>query len=352
MRNVVIVWIGLGLMLIFLQIIIGGVTRLTGSGLSITKWEIVTGIIPPLDQEDWQRAFDQYRETPQYQKINRQFILSDFKFIYFWEYLHRLWARAMGIVFLIPFLFFLWKKWIPDQIVKRLWVVFLLAGLVGAFGWIMVASGLVDRPWVSAYKLSIHLSLALLVMGYLQWTLLLSRYPTEHRNIVRDRDTWLILILVCIQIFLGALMSGMKAALIYPTFPDFHGWIIPESLLQKSNWTVDNLVNYDQRSFAPAIVQFLHRLGAYVLIIMVLWTIRSKKRIWKNRGLHQSPTVLIILLVIQVSLGIMVLINSVGTIPIGTGILHQAVGIMVLCTAINMHYFNYASDAEGRGDRF
>ena len=162
------IWLVIGLVMIFFQIIIGGITRLTGSGLSITKWEIETGAIPPLNHDQWQDEFELYKRTPQYQKINQGMDLSRFKWIYFWEYLHRLWARSMGFVFLIPLVIFWLKGYLGVKGLKKdLLIVFLLAALVGMFGWIMVGSGLVERPWVNAYKLSIHLGLALItVLNY------------------------------------------------------------------------------------------------------------------------------------------------------------------------------------------
>ncbi len=348
-NKAVLVWMKLGLLLIFLQIIIGGVTRLTGSGLSITKWEIVTGTIPPLSESAWDKEFEAYQQTPQFQKINRDFTLSEFKFIYFWEYFHRLWARMMGFVFVFPLIVFLWKEWIPRNVLKRLIVVFVLAGLAAIFGWIMVASGLSERPWVNAYKLSIHLALALLVLGYLLWTYLLTRFPLS--GIVRKRSTCILLVMISAQIFLGALVSGMKAALVYPTFPDYDGKWIPAVLTSLSNWSVDNLVYYDKSAFAPALIQFAHRNLAYVLIISVLYVFFREKWVWKRKGMGWPSAMLIILLIIQIILGVSILVNSIGSIPVASGVLHQAVGILILCTALYLHYFNINSTDPLVGDQ-
>lgn len=165
-------WLFTGLIFLFFQVVIGGITRLTGSGLSITKWDIVTGTFPPMSEETWIEEFELYKKTPQYHKINAGMSISAFKWIYFWEYLHRLWARTMGFVFLIPFLIFYRKKLISNHLLRRLGVVILLAMLAATFGWIMVASGLVNRPWVNAYKLSFHLCIALSVYTALLWTYL------------------------------------------------------------------------------------------------------------------------------------------------------------------------------------
>ena len=161
------IWILTGLVMVFFQIFIGGVTRLTGSGLSITRWEVVTGAIPPLSQADWEEAFNLYQQTPQYHKINKGMTLGEFKFIYFWEYFHRLWARLMFFVFVFPFAWFWWRGMLSPLLRRRLWVVVLLAGLEGFFGWIMVASGLTKRPWVNAYNLTLHLSMGIIIFGYL-----------------------------------------------------------------------------------------------------------------------------------------------------------------------------------------
>ena len=172
-NRIVKAWLIIGIIMLFFQIIIGGVTRITGSGLSITKWEIVTGTFPPLTESKWQEEFDAYKKTPQYQKINKGMMLgsvfdsSSFKFIYFWEYFHRLWARLMGFVFVIPLLFFYVKKWVDKKLLVKLSYVFLGATLAAFFGWIMVASGLKERPWVNAYNLSLHLGIALLTLGFL-----------------------------------------------------------------------------------------------------------------------------------------------------------------------------------------
>ena len=161
--------------MVFVQILVGGVTRLTGSGLSITRWDIVTGTIPPLNDIAWEEAFNLYKQTPQYQKINQGMDMSEFKFIFFWEYIHRLWARTMGFVFLIPFLFFLLKRSIKQETLRNLGVVVSLAAAAAFFGWVMVASGLVNRPWVNAYKLTVHLGLGISLFIYLFYTFLKER---------------------------------------------------------------------------------------------------------------------------------------------------------------------------------
>lgn len=168
------------------QVILGGITRLTGSGLSITRWDIITGVIPPLNAEQWLKAFELYKETPQFHKINSMFTLQDFKFIYFWEYFHRLWIRSLGFIFLIPFLIFVFKKQLDFYLIKRLGMVIFLTILTASAGWIMVQSGLVNRPWVNAYKLTIHFVFAILVVWAMVKTIadvyLFSSYKIRHKK--------------------------------------------------------------------------------------------------------------------------------------------------------------------------
>lgn len=335
----VVVWMVVGLGMILFQIVIGGITRLTESGLSITKWELVTGSIPPLYESDWELKFAEYKDTPQYRKINEGMSLQEFKFIYFWEYLHRLWARWMGLVFILPFLYFIKKGWIGPRIRLRLIIVAVLAGIAGLFGWIMVASGLVDRPWVNAYKLSMHLGLALMVYGYLFWTVLLSVFPRKRRG--RDlfaRVLLLYLSLVVLQILVGGMMSGMKAALVYPTWPDFDGVWWPEVLFDSGSWNVDNFVEYDKSAFMVALVQVIHRILAYVLITKGLWIVYRFRNAIVFARFRWMAGVFIILLVCQVLLGISTLLGSIGSVPILLGVLHQVGAILVLTYVILLYY--------------
>lgn len=339
-------WLVIGLVMIFFQVVIGGITRLTGSGLSITKWEIITGTLPPLSAQQWAEAFDLYKATPQYQKINEGmemgsiFKIGTFKFIYFWEYLHRLWARTMGFVFLFPFLFFFLNKRFSKKLFKQLLTVFFLAALVASFGWIMVASGLINRPWVNAYKLTMHLSLAFILYGYLLWTTLGVFYQDIKviNNRVLKRWSIGLLVLLAVQIVLGGIMSGMKAGLSYPTWPDMNGVFVPSIVFDPAEWTVDNFVDYDRNGFMPTFIQVLHRSTAYLLVISGLWFffkyIRQAVSPLLKRGLNMWIT----MLVIQVILGIITVINSRGSIPVDWGVLHQG-GALLLLTA--MLFVNY-----------
>lgn len=330
------IWLFLGLILVFGQILIGGVTRLTGSGLSITKWEIITGAIPPLSESSWKEEFLLYQQTPQYRLINKGMTLSQFKVIYFWEYLHRLWARWMGLIFLFPFLWFWWKGYLHRQLMKRLGWLIGITAVTASFGWIMVASGLIERPWVNAYKLSVHLILGFSVFVYLLYILVHERWKDGigHISIRQRRDLGLLVFVMITQIFLGGMMSGMKAGFAYPTWPDMHGTWIPDILMDSSQWTVNNFVNYDDTGFLVALVQWLHRNVAYLLIIIGLVYYFSYRHAVDNAVYNVFHTLLIILLVSQICLGILTILGFQKGIPIVTGSMHQMCALLLLSVSL------------------
>ncbi|NBC06210.1 MAG: heme A synthase [Bacteroidetes bacterium] len=338
--TVVKLWLVTGLVMIFVQVVVGGITRLTGSGLSITEWEIVTGTLPPLNEAAWEMEFDKYKATPQYEKINEGMSMGEFKFIYFWEYIHRLWARLMGFVFAIPLAIFWARGMVDKPLLKRLGVVFLLAALVASFGWIMVASGLIDRPWVNAYKLTMHLSLALILFSYLFWTTLKAIQPRPRRigDKVLKKGAVAVTGIGALQIVLGGIMSGMKAGLYYPTWPDMNGEAVPQVLLSASNWTVENFVDYDATLFMPAFIQLFHRTTAYVLTAVVLWFAYQGLKRAKTPHLRVGIYLLVSVLIIQVALGILTVINCVGTVPVALGVYHQAGALLLLSAILYVDY--------------
>jgi len=323
-------WLLIGTIMVFVQILLGGITRLTGSGLSITRWEIVMGAIPPLNEVEWNAAFNLYKETPQYKHINRGIELSEFKFIYFWEFTHRLWARTMGFVFIIPFLFFLFRRSLKKVVLWRLGLVILFASLAAVFGWIMVASGLIQRPWVNAYKLTIHLILGILLFMTMFFTWISQKgyaRVSENKNL-RNNLFWL-LALVSLQIVFGGFVSGMKSALFYPTWPLMNGKWIPDVILNRSNWKLGSFLLYDQSGFMPALAQFIHRnLALLIAIITVIFSIKWF-RIHGDKWRWITFTLLGIV-VVQVSLGVLTLLGSIGSIPVLSGSMHQGVGILFI----------------------
>lgn len=334
-------WLWLGVFMIAVQVMIGGITRLTGSGLSITKWEIAIGTFPPMGEKSWTEAFDLYKETPQYHKINKGMSLSEFKFIYFWEYFHRLWARTLGFVFLFPFIWFLYKKMIKKDLLKDLLIIVLLGGIVGIFGWIMVASGLVNRPWVNAYKLTLHLNLAFLVYAYLFWTTLKVTFPDRRAGVAAKELKWVNLfsILLIIQLIVGGIVSGMKAGLWYPTWPLMNGAYVPDELLDSNNWTLLNIKEYDIHLFAPALFQFLHRNVAYLLVIIgVVLFISLLRKFNKVSLLQRSLYFFLFSLLLQALLGILTVINCKGSLPVDLGVMHQMGAILLISSLLYINF--------------
>jgi len=319
------------------QVILGGITRLTGSGLSITRWDIVSGVIPPLNATQWQDTFELYKQTPQYLKINAHFTLSDFKFIYFWEYAHRLWVRILGFVFLIPFIIFVIRKHINFYLIKRLGLVIFFTALTASAGWIMVKSGLVDRPWVNAYKLSLHFILAVLSIFAMVKTI---ADVYNYRNENKSPKTTLLIVLIFttfIQMIFAGLMSGMKAGLYYPSWPDMNGRFIPEVLLNSINWNWTNLTNYDTYVFAPALVQFTHRLLAYILLILTTYIyFKYRSQVYKLAKVWLRIS--FGLIVLQLIVGILTLLNIKTGIPLFYGVLHQLVGILFFISLLFLFF--------------
>lgn len=328
--------------MVFIQVVVGGITRLTESGLSITKWEVVSGTLPPMSGEAWQKEFDLYKATPQYKEINEGMSFDDFKFIYFWEYIHRFWARVMGFVFLFPFLWFLYKRKLDNTILKNLALVIILAMLAATFGWIMVASGLIQRPWVNAYKLSLHLMIAFSVFAALFYTYLRAKFvDSDSSPIVSSRDRFIInmvFVVFVLQLFLGGVLSGMKAAVVFPTWPDMHGVYFPDIIFKTQEWNATNFNNYDSNAFMPSLIHFLHRNTAYLLLALggYLSYILYKK--YKDITLKKVSIVLISVLFTQAILGIITVISSVGKIPVLWGVLHQA-GALVLLSVLVFLFF-------------
>ncbi len=344
--RIVKIWLCIGIFMVFMQFVIGAVTRLTGSGLSITKWEIVTGTLPPMNADAWQHEFDLYKATPQYEIINDGmemgsiFQVGTFKFIYFWEYFHRLWARGMAFVFAIPFFLFWRKGMLSKSLIKDLGIVILIAMGNALMGWIMVASGLIDRPWVNGYKLTMHLSLAFCLISYLLWTTFKVFKPSPkviHNSMLKSLIRAFTIVLI-IQIIFGGLMSGMKAGLQYPTFPDMTGKVIPSVVLDGSQWSVDNLVNYDTNGFTPALVQVVHRGSAYLLIIIGLWYFLRSRKVLSNSLFNKTNMLWITMLGLQVLLGIFTVINCKGSIPVGLGVAHQAGALLLLGFTLFCNY--------------
>ncbi|MGE0726009.1 MAG: COX15/CtaA family protein [Alphaproteobacteria bacterium] len=317
------VWLFAIAALIFAMVVIGGITRLTESGLSIVDWRPVTGILPPLSEAAWQEELAKYRSSPQYQLVNRGMSLAEFKAIFWWEWIHRFWGRMIGLAFALPFAWFLWRRAVPRAIVPHLWVALGLGALQGLVGWLMVASGLVDRPSVSQYRLVAHLGLALAIYAYLLWIALelwRGGAPTAPGTPGRLAGPALFLLLA-ITMLSGGFVAGLDAGTIYNTFPTMEGDWVPPVWGQMSPWWINPFEN-------AAAAQFDHRVLA---LATVLATIAAAMAL--RRAAVPVRTLVIVAAaaaVGQAGLGVATLLLHV---PVGLGALHQA-GAVVLLTVL------------------
>lgn len=310
--------------MIMIQVLLGGITRLTGSGLSITEWKPLLGAIPPMNEQEWNNAFDQYKQIGQYKHINFDFTLSDFKFIYFWEWFHRVWARLMGLVFAIGFVYFLIKKQFKQKMILPMVILFILGGLQGAIGWIMVKSGLNENDlYVSHIRLAIHFIAALGLLCYVFWFAITILIPQEQYIVNRSLKKFSMAItgLLVIQLIYGAFMAGLKAATSAPTWPTINGAWVPEQL--------GSLTDH------PITVQFIHRNLAYALSILIL--------VWWWKALRTPATPLFrktrtlpgVLVVLQVILGIFTVLYSPDKQALlWLGVAHQFVAMILLLSMV------------------
>jgi len=312
--------------LIAIMVLVGGATRLTESGLSIVEWKPVTGTLPPLDQAQWEQAFEAYRQIPQYHQLNACMTLSEFKTIFWWEWSHRLLGRVIGVVYLLPFLYFLWRGGMGAELKRRLWLIFGLGALQGAVGWWMVASGLSERIEVSQYRLATHLVLALLIFAAVVWTLRrLSERPSLVVSLRLKITSAALLVLTFAQLYLGALVAGLRAGLIYNTWPDIDGAFIPSGarLWFEQPWWRNLFEN-------TLTVQFEHRMTAYALFAIAL--LHAFDAIVSRAGAAARGALwLAAAVTLQALLGILTLINQV---PLALALSHQAVAILVLTLAV------------------
>lgn len=317
-------WLVVVAVFVCAMILVGGATRLTDSGLSITEWRPVTGAIPPLTEEAWQDELAKYRQIPEYQEQNRGMSMAEFQFIYWWEWGHRQLGRTLGLVYALPFAFFLWQGTAPKRLRPRLWILFGLGGLQGAIGWWMVSSGLVDRLDVSQYRLATHLTMAFAILGLTLWSALDLRYGAAR--VAARSQLFLLAALfwgaVLLQIGLGAFVAGLDAGRIHTSWPLFDGRLIPDDYLYGMPfWQAI----FESR---PA-VQLQHRWAGYLLTIAGLalaW------RYWRQGGgvITRFAAILPVVLLVQVGLGIATLIHAA---PLSLSLLHQAGAIALFGVA-------------------
>jgi len=326
------VWLYLCCVLVFAMVVVGGVTRLTHSGLSITEWQPIVGTVPPLSDADWQEAFAKYRLTPEYRLVNHAMTLAEFKGIFWWEYFHRLLGRAIGVVFLLPLVGFALTRRIPRSFVGPLAGIFVLGGLQGAMGWYMVQSGLVDDPRVSQFRLTAHLGLALVIFAAMLWAAFSLTFPqraalaTAAQRSAR-RSARGVVALVFVMILSGGFVAGIRAGFAYNTFPLMNGAWVPPEIMMLEPWWKNFFYNM-------ATVQFDHRMLAWALALIVplLW--------WRLRTTDGLPArarsgahLLVALLAVQIALGIATLLHVV---PLPLAAAHQAGAVLVFAAALNV----------------
>ena len=323
-------WILIGVLMLMIQVMLGGVTRLTGSGLSITEWKPILGTLPPMNDNEWNEAFDKYKQIAQYKQLNSYFTLSDFKSIYFWEWLHRLWARLIAVAFLIPFVIFLAKKKFKKEMINPLIILFLLGALQGLVGWIMVKSGLEDSPllYVSHYKLAIHFMLALGIICYALWFALQLLVPKEKIIVNRGihRFYFWLIVLLSLQLIYGAFMAGLKAGPFAPNWPDINGRFFPIYEHYKTNIPIfDN----------PFLVHFIHRNLAYIIFIVVILGWWKYRLAYPTSLFNKTNWLLPTITLLQLILGVFtVLYSPYAKKLVWIGAVHQFVAMLLLLSLI------------------
>jgi heme a synthase len=319
-------WLWTVAMFILLMVIVGGATRLTESGLSITEWNPVTGVLPPLSDAQWQEEFAKYKQIPQYQEINRGMSLEEFKTIFWWEWAHRLLGRLIGFVFLVPFIAFAIRGWISRPMLLPLGILFVLGGLQGVVGWWMVASGLSERVDVSQYRLATHLTLACVILAATVWIaegLRPRRLRFAEASGLRA-VAGVLIGLVLLQIFLGGLVAGLNAGWVYNTWPLMDGALVPNGLLFLSPWWENFFENHTT-------VQFVHRMVAYLLLLAAAGKLLMVyARALERDTIHRSVTILGLVL-LQAVIGIATLLLVV---PLPLALMHQALAAVLLIAVV------------------
>jgi cytochrome c oxidase assembly protein subunit 15 len=334
-KKIIGIWLITGVAMVLVQIMLGGITRLTGSGLSITEWNAIWGALPPMNHEQWISAFEKYQQYSQYKLVNTSMTLDQFKGIFFWEFLHRNWARLMSVVFIVPLIYFLWKKMMTLNEVPKILVIVVLGALEGLMGWIMVASGLEEnKVLVNPVKLMGHLLIAACILAYTLRLALEYLYPKQHfrYDAPARKLSVILLMLVFIQIGFGALMAGSKAALNCTTFPLMNGSYVPANLGFHTPW--GNFIHDNNMT-----LQFIHRNIAYLIFCYAVFFFFKTRSVQAAFEFHRTRWFLVIMVTIQATLGILTLIYSKGQVPIALGVLHQLGAFLLLIFSVEAHYF-------------
>lgn len=324
-NNYVITWLLSGCLLLFMMVVVGGITRLTNSGLSMTDWHLVTDTFPPLSEAKWEQAFEEYKKFPEYQKINihNDFTLSDYKFIYFWEWFHRFIGRIIGLAFIVPFVYFLFKKRLSTETIKKCVVLLGMGGFQGFLGWFMVRSGLIDNPDVSHFRLSLHLTFAFITFAYTLWVALDLIYPNKTTVILPlQKIARIALVFLLIQIIYGGFVAGLNAGLIHNHWPLMSdGQFIHESVFIEQKTLFLNLVE------GKSGVQFVHRTMAYIVVGLILLLFFKSKKYFLSSLQKKGINTLVIIVFLQFGLGVFTLLYSV---PLWLGLAHQIMAFFLL----------------------
>ena len=332
-NNKVIYWLLTGCILIFIMVVVGGITRLTHSGLSISNYKLISGVIPPMNDIEWQEAFDLYKQYPEYQKLNNHFNLQDFKDIYFWEWLHRVIGRFIGLVFLLPFLYFLLTKQLSKSTIKKSIILLGLGAFQGFMGWYMVKSGLVDNPDVSHYRLAAHLTTAFVTFAYTFWVALDLIYPVnkdinkEFRDFIRFA-----LVVLLIQIIYGAFVAGLDAGFIHNHWPMMsEGKFMHETVFIEQHPWYKNFIE------GKSGVQFTHRILAYIVVFLIIAIWQKSKKLQLTSLQSNGIFSLLIVVGIQFLLGVFTILYQV---PVWLGVAHQVGAFILLSSMIfTLHRF-------------
>lgn len=332
----VIIWLLSGCVLLFIMVMVGGITRLTNSGLSMTDWHLITDTFPPMTEEKWTQAFEEYKKFPEYKLINvhNDFDLDDYKFIYFWEWFHRFIGRIIGLVFIVPFVYFIIKKRLSPETIKKCMILLAMGAFQGFLGWFMVKSGLIDMPDVSHFRLSLHLTFAFITFAYTLWVALDLMYPNKIVVIKPLRTIARIaLVVLIIQIIYGGFVAGLNAGLVHNHWPLMSdGQFFHESItLEKDSWLL-------RLTEGKSGVQFVHRTVAYVVVGMMLYLYFQSKKYELNSIQKKGLNILVAIVFVQFALGVFTLLLHV---PLWLGLAHQLVAFALLTSMVfTLHRFS------------
>ena len=338
-NKAIIIWLLTGCFLVAFIVIIGGITRLTHSGLSMVEWKLVSGSIPPLNEKEWQSTFEKYKQFPEYKIKHSYFQLSDFKSIFWWEFMHRNLGRFIGLVFILPFLYFLIRKKLNKQLLKKLIILLVIGGFQGFLGWFMVKSGLVNKPDVSHYRLAAHLVTALAAFSYSFWLALELLYPKDKLGFLDKtqiptqllKGVYILMGILVLQITYGAFVAGLKAGLFYNTFPKMGDEWIPQTI--NLGFKDMGIISLTENI---ATVQFIHRYLAIAVVVLTIYLWKIKNKFSLNTYIKNSLNIILIVVLVQFITGILTLLNAV---PVPLGVVHQFGAIVVLSSGLYLTYF-------------